>query len=1086
MSIPAVPGRPQQRSVQKLVLALLAVAGAALAWSMTGARRPDRASADGNGTRAPAASVPQPSPATPAGVARGEPPAEAAAAAATAARVEPPALLPAGVLRSADGTPHAGAELAWTALLPEFEGREFLREVEAERLQAVTVTTRSGADGRFRFDTAPPELGDGPSVVWVTHERHEAGRVAFDGPGERARWNGALELVPRAPLRVRVTRAGKPVAGARVRHQLSSWGTDPPAYERRLRRAFLRELESGPDGTLEHAPGAGENAVQAFLGEECSLLFSAEPTDELELELLPTIEVRGQVTIAGPAAELDGVRYRVSYFDPADPADAIVAQGSMAVHADGSLGPDRWPRAARERMVVSLFGGELVGVDAERATPEPGGSVFVELATRRGLELDALVRGPDGAPLAEAFAYALRPAGDGWSFTSQGTTDSAGQVRLRGLPPGALWLQFGKGGYTTLDVDDHRAVLPRSEEAPLAVVLAPAGLISGCVTSAGAPVKRFSVFGWTSDRAYDVYFEHQDEEGRFEVENAPLGKPLHLFAYTDELPQSETAVVVPGDAPAEVALTLPAPRHARGRVVDSLTGLPVAKATITHATSGLTGLATPRGRAMPVEADGRFELDGFFPGRGGFSVRAAGYEPLHYSTRVDEAEVIDVGLVPMNPLCTLEVYVREDGVADYSAYRAWNACNDDPTPVPVRADGTLALVTNTGKYLVHLARPDGSVLVEGGVALPGSVEVVEFDLTQGIELTVPVRAPPARIEDARLRVWWRAGQRERRVEAGWSAELAAFRLQGVGPGEAVLQLLDAAGASLGQRSLRLSEKTHQSVTLELGGVRRRLRLVDARGDPWASCAVHVSLEGASGWYATASTDAAGELELGPLEERRVVLSARLGNEGLAYGQVVDLETDPARATVVTLELGGRSLLRLVELGEPRAGVHVAYRHASAPHAVEFGYASDETGLIKGPFCAPGTYELRVNHRDYWPGRPSLRIDGSSVPVVVELYSLGALELTVTEPGGRPIAGARLELAHRELGQRVEEWIAAGLLARPPGGLRSDENGTIVLAGLPRGTYAWRWIAPGGEVAEGEGVLAPRGRKAVEARIVLER
>src|SRR6185295_2992886 len=112
-----------------------------------------------------------------------------------------------------------------------------------------------------------------------------------------------------------------------------------------------------------------------------------------------------------------------------------------------------------------------------------------------------------------------------------------------------------------------------------------------------------------------------------------------------------------------------------------------------------------------------------------------------------------------------------------------------------------------------------------------------------------------------------------------------------------------------------------------------------------------------GWSTAASTDANGEFELGPLEERALVLSARLGNESLAYGQAVELEADPERTTVVALEPGARSLLRLVELGTPRAGVHVAYRHAAAPHAVEFTYTSDEEGLVLGPFCAPGTYEL---------------------------------------------------------------------------------------------------------------------------------
>src|SRR6185295_17583266 len=114
--------------------------------------------------------------------------------------------------------------------------------------------------------------------------------------------------------------------------------------------------------------------------------------------------------------------------------------------------------------------------------------------------------------------------------------------------------QFGKRGFTTVDVSDHRAVVPRAEEGPLAVVLRPAGVIAGRVTSAGEPVKRFSLCAWTGDRSYETFVEREDEAGEFELENAPRGEPVHLYAYTTDMPQSETAVVVPAESPVEVQL----------------------------------------------------------------------------------------------------------------------------------------------------------------------------------------------------------------------------------------------------------------------------------------------------------------------------------------------------------------------------------------------------------------------------------------------------------------------------------------------------------------------------------------------------
>jgi hypothetical protein len=80
--------------------------------------------------------------------------------------------------------------------LPELAGRDFLREIDPARLRALTATTTSGAGGRFSFDAPPVELGDAPSVLWVTHAGHAAARVAFEDPAAWAR--RAVETVFRS------------------------------------------------------------------------------------------------------------------------------------------------------------------------------------------------------------------------------------------------------------------------------------------------------------------------------------------------------------------------------------------------------------------------------------------------------------------------------------------------------------------------------------------------------------------------------------------------------------------------------------------------------------------------------------------------------------------------------------------------------------------------------------------------------------------------------------------------------------------------------------------------------------------------
>jgi len=152
-----------------LLLALLALAGTGLLWSAR-ERAPRAALADrpaGSGERPAAAAVELAAPA-PRGEGDAALPGERSRD-RVPVRERLPARPLAGILRSPAGATHAGATLSWTVLLPELEGRDFLREVDPERLRELTVTTTSDASGRFAFEAAPAELGDASSVVWVTH-----------------------------------------------------------------------------------------------------------------------------------------------------------------------------------------------------------------------------------------------------------------------------------------------------------------------------------------------------------------------------------------------------------------------------------------------------------------------------------------------------------------------------------------------------------------------------------------------------------------------------------------------------------------------------------------------------------------------------------------------------------------------------------------------------------------------------------------------------------------------------------------------------------------------------------------------------
>jgi hypothetical protein len=1010
-------------------------------------------------------------------------------------RAPPPALAPSGPIVGASGRSRlelatlagrlgqlgAGVELAWSSLRPEMEGIETPTGIDHERLRLETVTTRTGEGGTFTFFSEPPGAGGLDSVVWVRAPGREALPVVLT-PGERS-LPSALAPPARAVVRVLVRRAGVPVAGANVRHTLSFWETGQPAREKRPRRVFLREELTGPDGSVELVPGSGENLLEAWTEDERALAWRGTPEGEVVLELGPTIEIAGRVVYEGPRSALVGTRYFVGFVTAEDHSDHLWGGPSIALRPDGTFGPDRWPRAERRSLWVAVMGGEVAGTNTLVPNPPPWGRAEVELTTEVGLSFEVAVADAAGAPVVDADLFAHHWKSGAARQLTRATTDAEGRARTF-APPGELTVEVKKPGFTSWTLDGDASLHVPQVKPPLHVTLRPAGVVEGWVHVADEPVEAFSVVAWSEDGHYDMHQSFTSEEGAFRLEDVPQGASLHVLAYSDEHPQSETAVVAVGAEPHEVVLELAHPRRARGRVIDAVTREPVPNARLQHLLTGMGTFAGARGREIAVQPDGRFELGGFASGRGGFACYAAGYDNLYYSTREDEGEVIDIGLLALNPLARIALEVREEGVTDFSGYRAWNMAISDSEPRTLTPDGRATLPSRSGLYEVHVTRPDGVEATRRGNVLPGAETAVVIDFAGGIELTVGLAEPPSQVERWTLRAFTSAALETATADASWSAERRAFVLRGLQPGDVVLELRDGERAQVVQRSFRLGPAPRQSLELALGGELRRVRLVDPRGRPWAACAVTVALDDESGWFAQRETDAEGELELGPLEARRLVLSAKLANESIAYGVPIELEPDLARTTTVELDVGPRSLLVLGELGRPVAGLCVLYQAKSGPRHLSFGYISDEAGHVRGPFLGPGHYVVGVNHRDYWPTRHALARSSAGSPVALELFSRATLTLAVTLQDGRSVPGARIALEHAELAATAEDWLAAQLL-EAPNGLVSDAHGALVLNGLPRGTYSWSCTSPGLRAASGRLVLAPGERAVLPIRLLSE-
>jgi hypothetical protein len=93
------------------------------------------------------------------------------------------------------------------------------------------------------------------------------------------------------------------------------------------------------------------------------------------------------------------------------------------------------------------------------------------------------------------------------------------------------------------------------------------------------------------------------------------------------------------------------------------------------------------------------------------------------------------------------------------------------------------------------------------------------------------------------------------------------------------------------------------------------------------------------------------------------------------------------------------------------------------------------------------------------------VTATSTSFTVQLRRLGSARIRVRSGVGNPVAGASIDLIDITTGARVADWIQAGEVPGPAAGLRTDTNGTLVIHGLPRGSYRCLLTTASGDTLE---------------------
>ena len=940
---------------------------------------------------------------------------------------------------------------------------------------------RAGTRTRFTDSTGladVPMLDEG--VAW------DGSLLWVQATGRRSNWvnlpadSGThtlddIRLAADADIEVTVTDiADAPVAGAIVtcRADFGDWPT--LSAESRLARQFewLPRASSSTDarGVAHLPPLPARMWIRATAGSLCSEPWSGVGPRKVVLRLVSSCTVEGRVvddeghavTVGGSVSCQARRGYDGSFL------------ALSPTRADGSFGPVRLPIATSDGFLLQYFGGEYEAAQVLLPAPEPGARSTVEIRTRLGPGIDLRVADEQGHPLAGVGATTQWMRDGQWNRIDR-KTNADGRARLTNLPTGQAYVRLRKPGYVPALKE-----LFRTEEwtqQPLEVHLARAASVEGVCTRSGRPVRSFTVYFWTEQpRDGGKVVISDSEDGSFRIDEAAPGL-VQLMATTDEVVQSALVTLTAGAGEcARASFDLPAPRTARGRVIDALTGKPVPGARVSAILLSAAGSIRPWKPARVADERGQFELPGFGSVEGRIRVEAEGHALREIAVPAGTEREVDLDVVALHEAIDLEIRLRGGDSTNYASFGL--TLRADAKLVPGQrfsADGTTRVAgLAPGPVQLTLEAYDGSTDSRTCILRAGVPNLCVFDL-DGRPLDVDVIPPSgaALPADGSLIVSFvdRSGvQHEQGLAIPKSGRA---HLDVVDSDRVLMQVLDTDGGVLAMGEFTLPPAGPRRIEFAMSPAPLRLRLRDADDAPVAGA--QLLLRGiASGveWRRACATDANGEASLADRGPGELFVAAfhpdgdALPCRRLQPAEIQDgrIEVRMARGIPVELELmdGSDRLAGVELLLEDECGLTMAIGRR----------LSSAEGRVRFERLAPGEYRVRIDHPGIWPVLQAITVTPSASRIALPVRRLGSASVRVRSNHGVPQSGLALELVDETSGARVGEWIRTGALAEPEGGLRTGATGSLVVHAIPHGTYRCTLDSATGERIERTVVVPP--------------
>ncbi len=692
----------------------------------------------------------------------------------------------------------------------------------------------------------------------------------------------------------------------------------------------------------------------------------------------------------------------------------------------------------------------------------------INFVVEKGAEVFLMVQDESGKPIPTAHAEAWWEPTMFPKIRVAGEANPDGVIRLGTVVPGWIRFYIAAPGYANQELEAEIW-----DKASTTITLQKGGGISGRCVHAGKPVAEFEVIYWKTGnlRVYRSKSFFGREDGHFAIDSLSPGD-WSIHAASPEFPCGEPVTVgVNAEGVTPLELQLPAAIRGAGRVLDAETSEPIPNARIQPYSSSGLERSLPWGPVVLTAQDGTFDADAFTIGNNYLTAEADGYALAEAETTTSQADFLDWGEIRLVRAQDLRVSLLGLESLQGLTPEDFRARTEQGHILPEKrfdGDGFVRFESvPPGDHRLLVYYPDGSwarlqLRLDPGGEWDFDLKVAG-DRRLDVRLDLGEQALPY-VPHVMLTAHEETGVLVVRMK---DAEDGTTWFDGIRATHAQVHVLDSEFKSVASRDISFGADSNKSIEIRIGEKPFRVHVLDADRAPVSGA--YVTIRSATGVeiHGVSNTGSEGWANLVGLPAGNLLMDVQHGVLGRHFGVPMAASMEELE---FVLEASGKLELEIVDGAETLAGVATRIE-TTAGLTLGDARQTDDQGRVRYESLGAGNYHLACRRSDCWPAF----VDEDLAPdehalVQVQMRRLADLDFSLLSADGLPVSGMSVEFTSTEFGLPIDTWIQEERV-RAPGGLTTNNEGSIRVEGLPRGEYTWSLIVEG-EPLTGSFDLAP--------------